>query len=103
MFDRMIDDIDATEQTTPTEWEKMKQLKDEIIRRTIIAGRGMAQNHYNTVLLEQKKYFIKHNVDESTFEWQVAVINAIESRRLHMIERAAYITQFKLATYFKNN
>ncbi len=98
----MIDDIDAIQETMSNEWETTQQLKNEIIRRTIITGRGMAENHYNAVVLEQKKYFVKCNVDESKSEWQVAVINAIESRRLHMIERAAYITQFKLATNFKN-
>ena len=103
MFDRMIDDIDAIRETMSNEWERMQRLKDEIIRRTIITGRGMAENHYNAVVLEQKKYFVKRNVSESKSEWQVAVINAIESRRLHMIERAAYITRFKLATHFKNS
>jgi hypothetical protein len=53
------------------------------------------------ILIEKDKYFVTCNVDEATSEWQVAVINAIECRLLHMIERASYITQFKLATNFK--
>ncbi|CAF0722754.1 unnamed protein product [Didymodactylos carnosus] len=89
LFDRMIDDIDATEQTSPTEWEQMKQLKKDIIHQCIITGRGMAHRYHNDVLHEQKKkYFVKCGVDESTAEWQLEVIQAIETRRLHMLERS---------------
>ena len=99
----MIDDLDAMEQTSPTDWEQMKQLKKNIIHRCIMAGHGMADSYHNDVLHEQKKYFVKRGVDQSTAEWQLEVIQAIETRRLHMLERAACVTQIKLATTFKNN
>ena len=103
LFDRMIDEIDVMEQTSPTEWERMKQLKKDIIHRCIITGRGVAENCYKAVVCEKEKYFVKRNVDESTSEWQVIVINTIESRRLQMIERAAHRAQFKLASNFQDN
>ena len=103
LFDRMIDEIDAMEQTSPSEWERIKQLKKDIIHRCIITGRVVAENYHKAVVCEKEKYFVKRNVDESTFEWQVVAINAIERRRLQMIERAAYIAQFKLATNFQDN
>ena len=71
LFDRMIDDIDAMEQTSPTEWEQMKQLKKDIIHRCIMVGRGMADSYHNDVLHEQEKYFVKRGVDESKLEWQL--------------------------------
>ena len=40
---------------------------------------------------------------EFTSKEQVAIKNAIEIRRLHIIERAEYITQYKLIKYFKQN
>ena len=103
VFDLMIDEIDATEPTTSTEWEKMKQLKRDIIRRCINTGRGVEEKFRQLVLLEKEKYFVKRDVDQSTSEWQLAVIKSIESRQLHMIKCAVCVTQFKLATYFKNN
>ena len=102
-LDRMIDDIEAMEQTSPTEWEQMKQLKKDIIHRCIIIGRGMADRYHNNVLHEQKKYFVTRGVDESTAEWQLKMIQAIETRRLHMLERSTCVIQLKLATKFKNN
>ena len=99
----MIDEIDGTEQTSPTEWETVKQLQKDIIHRCIITGRGVAENYYKAVVHEKEKYFVKRIGDESTSEWQVVVINTIESRRLQMIERSAYITQFKLASNFQDN
>ena len=36
-----------------------------------------------------------------TLAKKVVIKNAIESRRLHMIERAKYIIQYKLVKYFK--
>lgn len=103
VFDLMIDEINALEPTTSTEWEKMKQLKNDIIRRCIETGRGVEEKFSHMVLLEKEKYFVKRDVDQSTSEWQSAVIDSIEIRRLYMIERASRITQFKLATNFKNN
>ena len=103
LFDRMIDDIDAMEQTSPTEWEQMKQLKKDIIHRCIVTGRGMVDHYHHGVLLAQEKYFVKRRVDESKAEWQLKMIQAIETRRLHMLERSTCVIQLKLATTFKNN
>ena len=102
-LDRMIDDIEAMEQTSPTEWEQMKQLKKDIIHRCIIIGRGMADRYHNNVLHEQKKYFVKRGVDESTAEWQLKMIQAIKTRRLYMLERSTYVTQLKFTTAFENS
>ncbi len=102
LFDLTIDEIDATEQTTWADWEKMEQLKNDIIRRCIATGRGVVETLRETMLLETGKYSVKRDVDEFVSEWQFAVINAIEIRRLHIIERASYITRFELATNFKN-
>ena len=103
LFDRMIDDIDATEQTSPVEWEKVKQLKKDIIHRCILTGCGMVDHCQQDVLLEQEKYFAKPEVDGSTSKRQLELTKAIQSRRLHMLERGACVTQLKLATTFKHN
>ena len=55
LFDRMIDDIDAMEQTSPTEWEQMEQLKKDLIHRCTMTGRSMADSYHHDVLHEQKK------------------------------------------------
>ena len=103
LFDRMIDDIDATEQTSPVEWETVKQLKKDIIHRCILTGCQMVEHCQQEVLLEQEKYFVKPDVDRSTSKWQLEVIKAIDSRRFHMLERGACVTQLRLATTFKHN
>ena len=103
LFDRMIDEIDATEQTSPVEWETVKQLKKDIIHRCILTGCGMVHRCQGDVLLEQEKYFVKPEVDGSTSKWPLEVIKAIESRRLHMLERAKCGIQLRLATAFKDN
>ena len=61
------------------------------------------RSYRQAVSLEKTKYFVQYNVNESTSEWEVAVKNAIERLVLHMSERTSCITQFKLATDFKNN
>jgi hypothetical protein len=63
----------------------------------------MGENFVKIVRDEQQRHSFNRNDDESQSEKQVSVINAIETRRLHMIKRAKYITQQKLATYFKQN
>ena len=99
----MIDEIDAMEQTSPTEWEQMKQLKKDIIHRCIVIGRGMVDHYHHNVLLAQEKYFAKRGVDEAKAEWQLEVIQTIETRRLHMLERSTCLIQLKLATTFQND
>ena len=81
LFDRVIDDIDAMEQTSPTEWKRIKQLKKDIIQQCTVRGRGMVVRYHNDVLHEQKKCFVKRGFDESTAEWQLEAIQAIETRR----------------------
>ena len=66
-------------------------------------GRGTADSYHTDVLHEQEKYFVKRGVDESTAEWQLEAIQAIESRRLHMLERSTCVIKLKLATTFNNN
>ena len=107
----MIDNIDeilmqttdASGQTTGDELKRMKQLKNDVIHQNIIDGLTMIENFRRTVAIDKKKYFVKSDVDAPTSESQFAMINAIESRRLHMLERAVYMNQYKLATNFKNN
>jgi hypothetical protein len=81
----------------------MNQFKNDIIHQGIITGRQMGENFVKLVHAEQQKCCFNRNDDESQSEKQVSVIDAIETRRLHMIKRAKYITQQKLATYFKQN
>lgn len=62
----------------------------------------MTENSRRTVMNERANFFAKSDVDASTSEWQLAVIDAIEDHRLYMIERADYIIQHQVATDFKN-
>ena len=55
----MIDEIDVMEQTSPVEWETVKQLKKDIIHRCILTGCSMVEHRQQDVLLEQDKYFVK--------------------------------------------
>ena len=116
LLDRLIDNIDTTlvktndvnDQTASTpfpsdQFEKMGQLKHDIVQQSIITGRQMAEGFVKIVLDEKEKYYFKESDDESQSEMQLAGFNAIETRRLHMIQRAKCITVQKLATYFKQN
>ena len=103
-LDLMIDDIEAMEQTSPTEWEQMKQLKKDIIHRCIIIGSWHGrQVSQQCSARTERSTSSSVGVDESTAEWQLKMIQAIETRRLHMLERSTCIIQLKLATKFKNN
>ena len=68
LFDRMIDEIDAMGQTSPTEWEQLEQWKKDIIHWCIVTVRGMVDNYHHYVLLAQEKDFVKRGVDESKAE-----------------------------------
>ena len=61
----------------------------------------MIETYTKMIYDEQKNFFLKQNADEHTFEIENGIVNAIETRRLHMIERGKYITEQKLQTCFK--
>ena len=107
MIDK-IDEIlilpsDTNAKTTADKLERMRKLKNDIIHQSIIAGIAMVENFHRTVAIEKGTYCVKSDVDTPTSVCQLALINANESRRIHMIERAVYTTQYKLVTNFKNN
>ncbi len=52
------------------------------------------QNAYN-------KFFFKKKTDEHILKNENNMLNAIENRRIHMIERGKYITQHKILTSFE--
>ncbi|CAF1306853.1 unnamed protein product [Adineta steineri] len=107
LLDHMIDDIDKVlstpndviEQNVSTNFpndqlEKMNQLKHDIIQQSIITATNMSKNYLDMSL--------NRNYEESqTTEIQNAVLKAMETRRLHMMKRAQYLLQYKLASYFK--
>ncbi|CAF1459241.1 unnamed protein product [Adineta steineri] len=107
LLDHMIDHIDevlstsndAIEQNISTnitqdQFQKMNQLKHDIIQQSIITAANMSKNYFDITL--------NKNYDESqSSENHNAVIHAMETRRLYMIKRAEYLLQYKLASYFK--
>ena len=116
LLDRMLNNIDATlneqEQSlganasnncSSAALDKMDQLKHDIIQQSISAARQMKATFVTTVLQEGQNNCPYETDTEFTSKKQVAIKNAIEIRRLHMIERAEYITQYKLIKYFKQN
>jgi hypothetical protein len=66
IFDLMIDKIDeilmktknTNEQIPANELERMKQLKNDIIHQSIIAGLTMVENFRRTVAIQKEKYFL---------------------------------------------
>ena len=88
IFDLMIDKIDeilmqttdADEQTNANELERMKQLKNDSIHQSIIADLTMVENCRRTVAIGNGESILKSDLDTPTSEWQLAVINALESR-----------------------
>lgn len=80
--------------------EKMEQLKHDIIHQSIITGREMIESCKKVALEEKRKYSINENGNDYLQENHSMVINAIETRQSHMIQRAKYTTNHKLATYF---
>jgi hypothetical protein len=81
----------------------VNQFKTDVIQQSIITSRQMSENSVKIVRDEQQKCSFNRNDDESQSGKQLLLINATETRRLHMIKRGKYITQQKLATYFKQN
>ena len=61
----------------------------------------MIETYTKMIYDEQKNFFLKQNADAHTSEIENGIVNAIETRRLHMIERGKYITEQKLQTCFR--
>ena len=107
LSDRVFDDIDekltksfdkidqnpSDSSLSIIEFEKMKQFKQEMIDHSVQAGRAMIETFAKTVHDERNKFFLKRNTDEHRSNMEVAMINALETRRSHMIERGKYITK----------
>jgi hypothetical protein len=72
-----------------------------IINQSVQSGRAMIETFMKAVHDEQKKFFFKRTADENRSNMEVAMVNAIETRRSHMIERGKYVTKQKLITSFK--
>ncbi len=116
LLNYMIDDIDikirnqqnaiekdASNNQSSYQFDKVNQFKTDVIQQSIITSRQMSENSVKIVRDEQQKCSFNRNDDESQSGKQLLLINATETRRLHMIKRGKYITQQKLATYFKQN
>lgn len=58
----------------------------------------MIENLNGTIQAEQNKFFVKNRYMESTSAWQETVLNAIDTRRNHMIKRANYMIRYKIKT-----
>ena len=114
LFERMLDDIDtqiaetvdvidltASRKFICSESRKLRQLKQDLIRRSITSGRVIKADYATIIQSEKQNFFVKTNTDEHTLRMHVAILDAIELRRSHMVERAKYITQQKLLSDFK--
>jgi len=114
LSDRILDDIDRkittsldiSDQNTSgvhlsIEVEKLNQLKQDIIHQGIQTSQAMVETYTKTIYDEQENFFHKQNADQHTSKIENGIVNAIETRRLHMIERGKYITEQKLGTCFK--
>ena len=114
ILDRMLDDIDeklqkeldVINQNPPdsslsSEFEKIKQFKQDIINQSIQTDRTKIEAFTKAVHDKQKKFFIKKNADEDRYNKDLALLNIVETRRSHMIERGKYETKQKLITSFK--
>ena len=116
LIHRMIDDIDAIlgnssitvkgpsiASSPPNEINRLQVLKRDIIHQAINSSHGMTEMFNAIIQKEQNRFLLKNRFMESTSEWQQAVSNAIENRRLHMIDRSNFIIAHRLATSFKKN
>jgi len=114
LFDLMLDNIDEkltksidiihqnpSTNPLPIEFEKIKQLKQDIINQSVQIGPATIETFTKTVYDEQNKFFFKKNADEHRSNMEVAMVNAIENRRSHMLERGKYVTKQKLIASFK--
>ncbi|CAF1457027.1 unnamed protein product [Adineta steineri] len=100
--DVMVQD-DKSASVSSSQFETMNQLKHNIINQSIITAREMAENSAQIILDEtQKLLSLKHD-DQHSHELHITVVNAIEDRRFHMMQRGNYMIQEKLATYLRQN
>ncbi|CAF4277443.1 unnamed protein product, partial [Adineta steineri] len=98
----MVQD-DKSASVSPSQFDTMNQLKHNIINQSIITAREMAENSAQIILDEtQKLLSLKHD-DQHSHELHITVVNAIEDRRFHMMQRGNYMIQEKLATYLRQN
>jgi hypothetical protein len=106
----MIDDIDSNLENSnesvqtstndclsPDDITRLALLKKDIIHQAILTSHRMTENLNTITQAEQNKFSLKNRFIESTSEWQQMVLNTIETRRKHMIMRANFIIQHKLA------
>ena len=111
LIHRMIDDMDMmlkslndTVAINPTacvlsaDMERLRTLKKDIIDQAIVTSSKMIDNLNLIIQSEENKFSVKNRYMESTSEWQKSVFNAIENRRLHMIQRANFVIKHKLRT-----
>ena len=109
---RMLNDIDLTlknqsaiaqvsqnHHSLQNDNERLKLLKNDIIQQAIITSRKLANNLNKDIQTDQRKFSVKNRFIESTWEWQRMVLNAIETRRNHMIKRANFLLKHTLATH----
>lgn len=106
---QMIDDIDLDVQNFTTtvestadnsfssnEIQRLQTLKHDIIHRATLTSRRKAEKLNTIIQVEHNRFSVRNRYMESTSEWQKMVFDTIEARRLHMIERANFITKHKL-------
>ena len=111
LIHRMIDDMDmmlkgfndtvATTSTAcvlSTDMERLRTLKKDIIDQAILTSSNVRDNLNRIIQIEENKFSVQNRYMESTSEWQKSVFNAIENRRLHMIQRANFMIKHKLWT-----
>ena len=75
------------------EFQKLNQLNKNIIHQTIDNRRNMIDNFQRTIEAQKQRNYFRNPKDQS-------IINAIEDRRIHMIARANYMKQYKIALSF---
>jgi hypothetical protein len=106
---QIIDDIDqdvqnftATVESTAdncsssNEIDRLQTLKHDLIYQAIRTSRRKAEKLNSIIQVEQNRFSVKNRYMESTSEWQQMVLDAIQTRRQHMIERTNFIIQHKL-------
>ena len=105
-MDMMLKSLNDIAAITPTacvlsdDMDRLRTLKKDIIHQAILTSSKMIDNLNLIIQSEEKKFTVKNRYMNSTSEWQKSVFNAIENRRLHMIQRAKFIIKQKLPTSF---
>lgn len=107
----MIDDIDtniknlsepvenSTTRTSSSDTTaRMQLLKNDIVNQAIETCYRIVRDEEQVRNQEKQKFSLRNRFMESTQEWQQLVYDAIQSRELHMINRAHFIMSHKLNT-----